>query len=98
MLTARVGALRGGTAYTVDCARAEGRPLRVVQLQGEGKPDPADTRAWLARQGAATLNVAGPRESQDPGIGAEARRWLDRLLAELNRAGALAPTGSAVSR
>lgn len=73
------GPLRGGTALTAECARAEGRPLRVVR-PGEG-PDPAETLAWLRAEGVETLNVAGPRESQAPGIGAEAQAWLEALLA-----------------
>jgi hypothetical protein len=73
------GAPRGGTATTVRCAREAGRPLRVVRL--EAREEALETRSWLARIGASTLNVAGPRESEDPGIGAAARVWLDRLLA-----------------
>ena len=72
------GAPRGGTATAVASARIQGRPLRQVAL--EQAPDPEETRAWLEAAGVATLNVAGPRESEAPGIGAEARAWLDRLF------------------
>lgn len=72
------GEPRGGTATTVTCAREAGRPLRVVRLGTAGEPDA--TRRWLAEIGVAALNVAGPRESEQPGIGAAARAWLDLLL------------------
>lgn len=73
------GSLRGGTALTRRCARARRRPCRVV--------DPADPRAaeaicsWLAAGGFEVLNVAGPRESQQPGIYASSRQLLDAVLA-----------------
>lgn len=68
----------GGTATTVTCAREAGRPLRLVRLGTVGEP--GATRRWLAEARVATLNVAGPRESEEPGIGAAARAWLDLLL------------------
>lgn len=49
-------------------------------MQLDAADEPLETRRWLARIGAVTLNVAGPRESEDPGIGAAARVWLGRLL------------------
>jgi predicted Rossmann fold nucleotide-binding protein DprA/Smf involved in DNA uptake len=74
----------GGTAATVHCARRLGRPVRIVDLDA-APPDPAALRAWLEREGVARLNVAGPRESECPGIGARARPVLDALLAEAAR-------------
>jgi hypothetical protein len=37
-------------------------------------------RAWLAQTGARVLNVAGPRESGAPGIGAAAKAFLLAVL------------------
>ncbi len=69
----------GGTALTAALARRLGRPLCVVDLEG---PAPmAPVQAWLARHRIRVLNVAGPRESRQPGIQAQARRWLAALLA-----------------
>ncbi len=73
------GAPRGGTALAARCARREPRPLRVVDLSGE--VDCAAVRSWLAQQGLVALNVAGPRESEAPGIYGEAFALLRRLLA-----------------
>jgi hypothetical protein len=45
-------------------------------------PVPAEAvRAWLDAQGIAALNVAGPRESSQPGIGEQARAFLRGVLA-----------------
>ena len=73
------GPLTGGTRLTADLARRLGRPLRTADLSRRVQAPAA--AAWLERQGVRRLNIAGPRESQAPGIGAEARRFLLRVLA-----------------
>jgi hypothetical protein len=72
------GSLSGGTALTIELARRLGRPCHVVDLARD--PDPVRAARWLAEARIHVLNVAGPRESQRPGIGAEARTFLERLL------------------
>jgi len=68
----------GGTALTIALARRHGRPVLVLDLtQG---PDPAEVRVWAEATKISVLNVAGPRESQQPGIQDEARRLLDEAL------------------
>jgi hypothetical protein len=73
------GTPRGGTAFTVQCARTEGRACRVVDLASE--VDAAQIARWIERSGIRVLNVAGPRESQAPGIHAEALALLREVLA-----------------
>jgi hypothetical protein len=68
----------GGTAFTITVARRLGRPLLVLDLADD--PPPEDARRWLEGEGIAVLNVAGPRESQRPGIGGESRGFLERLF------------------
>lgn len=68
----------GGTAFTIGVARSLGRPLLVLDLRDD--PDPGAVRRWARAAGIAVLNVAGPRESQRPGIGDEARAFLGRAL------------------
>lgn len=71
----------GGTAFTIEEAARQGKPHLVVDLAG-----PADAVAvveWMRRQGVRVLNVAGPRESQRPGIYREARRFLAVVFADL---------------
>jgi hypothetical protein len=72
------GVASGGTAYTIALARDRGKPLLVLDLATD--PDPAEAARWVRDAGIALLNVAGPRESQRPGIGAQARGFLERLF------------------
>ncbi len=68
----------GGTALTIALARRHGRPVLVLDLaQG---PNPAEVRVWAEAAEISILNVAGPRESQQPGIQDEARRLLEEAL------------------
>ncbi|MGQ9574800.1 MAG: putative molybdenum carrier protein [Thermoguttaceae bacterium] len=68
----------GGTELTLRLAERYGKPYLVVDLQ---RPiDGRAVRRWLARHGQGVLNVAGPRESQCPGIQAEVTAFLTRLL------------------
>lgn len=69
----------GGTRLTVDEARRAGKAVLVV--------DPAEptsaarVRAWLdAHPEWSSLNVAGPRESEQPGIEPAARHLLELAL------------------
>lgn len=78
-LVLTVGEPEGGTALTVGLARKRGRPYRVIDLASPS--DPAETRAWLERWSAETLNVAGPRESSRPGIYERAAAFLREVLA-----------------
>ncbi len=68
----------GGTELTVRLARQHGRPCLTVDL--DAPPAPARLRRWLAGQEIRILNVAGPRESQNPGIGAQAAESLRKLF------------------
>ena len=70
--------LRGGSALTQRSADRIGRPVLVVDPEDPGCVD--TVRAWLERSRIGILNVAGPRESQQPGAYAAARRLLDALL------------------
>lgn len=72
------GRLSGGTELTRRLAQQHRRPYLVVDL--DGSPDAAEVRRWLEQQQVGTLNVAGPRESQSPGIGAIAREFVLRVL------------------
>ena len=73
------GQISGGTELTVRLATRAGRPCMTVDLNCP--PSLADVADWLQRQDARVLNIAGPRESQNPGINALAREFLERLLA-----------------
>ena len=55
------------------------RPNRIVDLTGARRIAPVV--AWLKSNGVAVLNIAGPRESKNPGIYDLARDFLRELLA-----------------
>jgi len=75
--------MQGGTRYTVRYAEKIGRPFLIVRLSGLLDQDIGSVIGWLREHAIAVLNVAGPRESSEPGIQAEARQWLLRLFAHL---------------
>jgi len=75
LVVRRPGVPSPGTDLTVTTARELGRPL-LVTLE-----DLDEVLAWLrGLPMVSALNVAGPRESQDPGIYAVTRRLLDEVL------------------
>ena len=63
------GSLRGGSAFTEQCALELGRPWMHVDLTAQSIEQALDgVRSWIARHEVLKLNVAGPRHSQDPEI------------------------------
>ena len=77
------GPLRGGTALTVRLAARSGKPCLVVDLASESAL--SGVREWLEDQKVRVLNVAGPRESENPGIGEQASRFLSIVLSSTER-------------
>jgi hypothetical protein len=72
------GPPRGGTALTLRLLARTGKPALRVDLDGES--DPAALGEWIGRLGIRVLNVAGPRESEAPGVGGKAARFLEGAL------------------
>ena len=70
----------GGTALTIRHARDAGRPLRVLDLMT--MPATVTVSRWLRGAGVRVLNVAGPRESEAPGVQARARDFVAELLGD----------------
>jgi len=68
----------GGTAMTVQFAKAAGKPVYLVDL--EATVDEQGVRRWLDEQRVAILNIAGSRESQHPGIYRQTFTLLLNLL------------------
>ena len=66
----------GGTALTLAVARQLNRPVLVVNPEQQ----PRHALNWLRAQDIDQLNVAGPRESECPGIYDRAARFLSLLL------------------
>ncbi|MFO0722336.1 MAG: putative molybdenum carrier protein [Myxococcota bacterium] len=80
------GAPTGGTRYTVEVAQSMRRPCLVIDVSRRGGDHVSTVADWLRLVGPRVLNVAGPRESGAPGIGAETTRILTEALV---RAGAI---------
>jgi hypothetical protein len=72
-----VGPFTGGTARAVTAAEKFKKVYLKIDLSHEG--DPEAVRAWLKANQIKTLNVAGPRESEAPGIHDCAVEVLRRL-------------------
>jgi hypothetical protein len=72
------GPLTGGTDLTYRLAQHHAKPCLVVDLQQQPAADLV--RRWIDAQGIRVLNVAGPRESVQPGIGQQAYCFLLRVL------------------
>jgi hypothetical protein len=67
-----------GTALALKYAKTLGKPTIVIDLEASGGL--ADARAWLAEREDSILCIAGPRESEAPGIAAEAHTFLTAVL------------------
>ncbi len=78
-----LGPAAGGTALALAEAKRRGKPLLAIDLAAPGgsAATAAEFHAWVGRLQIRTLNVAGPRESEQPGIHALAAGLLRRLMA-----------------
>lgn len=68
----------GGTAQTIEFAARLGRPCLVMDLTNQ--PGVSVVLAWAKKHKIRVLNVAGPRESKNPGIYRDAGRFLKKLF------------------
>ena len=73
-----VGDLTGGTALTKICADELARPCLVIDLARP--PDRLAVLEWLRAYDVHVLNIAGPRESTQPGVYEQAATFLRELL------------------
>jgi predicted Rossmann fold nucleotide-binding protein DprA/Smf involved in DNA uptake len=76
------GRPEGGTQRTVFLCHEYGKPALIIDLDCALKS--ADFTDWLHAHGIETLNIAGPRESKQSGIGKQARAALEELLAAVD--------------
>ncbi|EGF29711.1 putative molybdenum carrier protein [Rhodopirellula baltica] len=71
--------ISGGTALTKRICRRESRPFLAVNLDSP-KTAAKRIRTWLEEHRPENLNVAGPRESNSPGIGEQTKTLLVHIL------------------
>ena len=74
LILSRESELHGGTALTEKFARDWNRPCLVVSLRTAREVSRWDD--FLFQEDLKTLNIAGPRESEDPGI----EDWATEIL------------------
>jgi hypothetical protein len=81
--------LTGGTALTAELAVHYGRPLLIAGPRGDSAPA---VRGWIAGLDPGVwLNVAGPRESELPGVYDSVRTLLPKVLRRFGRTAASDP-------
>ena len=68
----------GGTLLTLKLARKHHKPYQLIDLSEGG--DAMRVRDWIKRSAVQILNVAGPRESEAPGIHARALNFLRQIF------------------
>ncbi|MFN0018474.1 MAG: putative molybdenum carrier protein [Pirellulaceae bacterium] len=74
------GPLVGGTALTETFALRHQRPCLKIDFREPQPPVRVEViRAWLRKHRIAVLNIAGPRESSQPGITEETRQLVHDL-------------------
>lgn len=72
--------LSGGTAETARFARMIGKPLLHLTAASEADEAVRQLSAFLEKHEIAVVNVAGPRESEEPDVGPFVHTVLSRAL------------------
>lgn len=75
------GALSGGTLETLRIAEELGKPVLTLDCNAKTVEDATvEAAAFVRLNGIETLNVAGPRESSQPGAADHARRLVRAII------------------
>jgi predicted Rossmann-fold nucleotide-binding protein len=77
------GAPKGGTALTIELAKAYVKPCLMISINDPSWPTHA--RQWIAENKLRILNIAGARESEAPGIYQKSSAMLHGLFAEIEK-------------
>ena len=72
------GRLEGGTGLTAQLASSSNKPLLIIDLGQPLQPNLVDS--WINNQHIKILNIAGPRESKQPGIYQKTYAFLDNIF------------------
>lgn len=75
-------ALTGGSKKTVELARKHGKPCLHLSAQGARDKAQEQLREFIGQHGIKVLNVAGPRASKEPAVGAFVVETLRLALLE----------------
>jgi hypothetical protein len=74
--------LRGGTLLTVELAGRYNKPIIHLCAQDEGTNHAQELRSFIEEFGISVLNIAGPRESDEPDVYRFVSRVLDQACAD----------------
>jgi Circularly permutated YpsA SLOG family len=72
--------LRGGSLLTVELAEKYSKPVIHLRQEDERTNHALELRSFIKEFGISVLNVAGPRESDEPGVYRFVSRVLDQAL------------------
>ncbi len=70
--------LTGGSKETAELAQQQGKPCLHLSEEAQGSSAPELLREFVRQHGITTLNVAGPRASQAPGVA----QFVNKTLAK----------------
>jgi hypothetical protein len=74
------GPLSGGTQRTAEHAWQIGKPVLLIDLAADVADASKLYREWTAHHAVEVLNIAGPRESRQPGVYETAKKLLLQIL------------------
>ena len=74
--------LRGGSLLTVELAGKRKKPVIHLRQEDEQSNPSEELRSFIKEFGISVLNVAGPRESDEPGVYQFVTRVLDQSLGD----------------
>jgi len=72
------GVLQGGTAYAVEMARHQGKPVMAIDM--ENPPAPTEVSEWIHELALTTLHIGGQREASAPGVYTRAYIYIRHCL------------------
>jgi hypothetical protein len=87
--------LNGGSKVTEDFAAALGKPCLHLSVESDGEQAVNRLCEFIQQHKIRVLNVAGPRSSNEPGVGAFVREVLTRAVGQVGEPGRAPSTGDA---
>ena len=81
LLPSHTKKITDGTLLTMQYAQQKNKPLLVIDLSIEARID--KVIHWVQKNHIAVLNIAGPRESQSPGIYQDSLNFLKKIIPDL---------------
>ena len=71
--------ITGGSMRTIDCAKKHQKPCLHVSKAGSNEPE-SEVTDFIKQHGVKLLNIAGSRESKEPGINLWVQQVLNRAV------------------